>query len=222
MKMKLKILKENKQLIKEGRYDGLYDLAGIHPGSIDMFIKHFLEVPGDVSTARRGYIESVYGPDIANLTEADIPPTSSRTSANPLEKVKGGLRQGHTFWWNEIFGREAVAEIIEHKAQAYLTELRANLNRINYSTITGPEFEALVPQDKAIVYEKHFMEDNLADFFDRHVKMSSMNSTGFVSNPGVGTGLYGQMADWWMSTEGADILESMISQKLSILPQRSV
>ena len=64
------------------------------------------------------------------------------------------------------------------------------------------------------------MEDNLADFFDKHVKMSSMNSTGFVGNPGVGSGLYGQMADWWMSTAGADMLEGAISQRLSMLPQR--
>jgi len=61
MKLRLKILKENKLVIKEGRYDGLYDLAGIYPGSIDMFIKHFLEVPEDVSTARKSFIESSYG-----------------------------------------------------------------------------------------------------------------------------------------------------------------
>ena len=220
MKLNLKILKENKKVIKESRYDGIYDHAGIYPGSIDMFIKHFLELPGDVSTPRQDLIQSSYGDQIAALTEDDIPPTSKRTARTPLEKVKRGLSQGHTFWWNEIFGSQMTSEIIGLKAEAYIAELAANLNRINYSTMTGEEFEAMPPEDKAFVYEKHFMEDNLTDFFDKHVKMSSMNSTGFVGNPGAGSGLYGQMADWWMSTAGADILENMISQSLSTLPQR--
>ena len=220
MKLRLKIIKENLETLTESRYDGLYQLTDIHPGSIDMFIKHFLDVPGDVSTDRRSFIESSYGDKIEALTEEDIPATSKRTSKTPLDKVKRALLQGHTFWWNEIFGPQMASEIIRHKASAYLAELGANLNRINYSEMTGPEFEALPSQDKALVYEKHFMEDNLADFFDKHVKMSSMNSTGFLSNPGVGTGLYGQMADWWMSTSGSDMLRDSITNQLTTLPQR--
>ena len=41
MKMKLKILKES-------RYQGLYDVVGVQPGSIDLFIKHFVEGDAEV------------------------------------------------------------------------------------------------------------------------------------------------------------------------------
>ena len=43
MKIKLKIIKENKALINEGRYDGLYQVMGVYPGSLDIFLKHFVE-----------------------------------------------------------------------------------------------------------------------------------------------------------------------------------
>lgn len=220
MKLKVKILKENKNLLIEGRYDGLYQLTDIYPGSLGVFIKHFLEVPIDVSMDRREFIESSFGDKIEALTEEDIPPTSKRTARTPLEKVKRGLLQGHTFWWNEIFGPDMAEVIIQYKAFVYLTELESNLNRINYSEMTSEEFEAMPPADKALVYEKHFLEDHLDSFFDKHVKMNSMNTTGYVGNPGTGSGLYGQMADWWMSTTGADILQDKIGQNLSALPQR--
>ena len=86
--------------------------------------------------------------------------------------------------------------------------------------MTGEEFEMLPEEDKAAVYEKHFFEDHIDDFFAQHVKMGSMNTTGYVGNPGVGSGLYGQMSDWWMSTEGADMLKDSIKQQFSTLPQR--
>ncbi len=51
--------------------------------------------------------------------------------------------------------------------------------------------------------------------------MSSMNTTGFLDNPGVGAGLYGQMKDWYMSTAGADVLGQKIKELLPMLPQRA-
>ena len=49
MKIKLKILKENKSQLNESRYKGLYDIMGVYPGSLDIFIKHFVENPIEVS-----------------------------------------------------------------------------------------------------------------------------------------------------------------------------
>jgi len=220
MKLKIKILKENKQKLSEGRYDGLYDVAGIYPGSIDLFIKHFAEVPIEISMDRKDFIESSFGQEIEALRDEDIPRTSARSSKTPLDKVKNALRRGHTYWWNEIFGPQMAETIIQYKVFVYLTELEEKLNAINYSTQTSEEFQELPEQEKALVYEKHFLEDYLDSFFGQHVKMSSMNTTGYVGNPGVGSGLYGQMADWWMSTEGADIMKSIIKDNLSALPQR--
>lgn len=72
MKLKIKILKENKQKLSEGRYDGLYDVAGIYPGSIDLFIKHFAEVPIEISMDRKDFIESSFGQEIEALRDEDI------------------------------------------------------------------------------------------------------------------------------------------------------
>lgn len=49
-----------------------------------------------------------------------------------------------------------------------------------------------------------------------------MNNTGFLDNPGVGAGLYGQMKDWYMSTDGADVLKQKIKELIPLLPQREV
>ena len=220
MKLKLKILKEDKRTLNENRYTGLYQQVGAHPGSLDMFIRNFIEIPIDIEMARRDFIQSNFGPQINALTDADIPPTSKRTASTPLQKVQKGLIHGHTFWWNRIFGPQMAEDIIRYKASSYMQDLKSRLESFNYSTMTGEEFEMLPEEDKAAVYEKHFFEDHIDDFFDQHVKMGSMNTTGYVGNPGVGSGLYGQMSDWWMSTEGADMLRDSIKQQFSTLPQR--
>ena len=119
-----------------------------------------------------------------------------------------------------IFGPQLTSQIIEIKVGLYISDLKDRLESINYSTMTGGEFEALSSEDKSAVYEKHFLEDNLDDFFDQHVKMGSMNTTGYLGNQGEGAGLYGQMTDWWLGTEGADIFKSEIGKSLSSLPQR--
>ena len=96
------------------------------------------------------------------------------------------------------------------------------LERIGYDSITAEEFNMLSPDDKNLVFEKHFLEDYLDSFINDHVKMDSMNTTGFLDNPGVGAGLYGQMKDWYMSTAGADVLGQKIKELLPMLPQRAV
>lgn len=219
MKLKLKILKENRSLLQEG-YEGLYQTVGVMPGSLDLFIKHFVDVPTSVSRKTYEFIKNNFTTDIESLTESDIPSTSSRGRATPLDKVKVGLYWGQTYWWHTIFGASAAQEIIEFKVLSYLNELADGLRRIGYSTITAEEFDALPQEDKNLVFEKHFIEDHVDSFFTQHVQMNSMNTTGFVGNLGTGAGLYGQMKDWWMSTEGADIMKGLIKSNLSLMPTR--
>jgi len=214
MKLKLKI-------IKESRYRGLYEVTGIQPGSIDVFIKHFVDIDMDVQSARREFFTSTFGDQIDAITDSDIPRTSARGYGSSLDKVKVALRSGTSHWYNEVFGSDVADFVIEAKVLMYLTELAEGLERIRYETITAEQFQALPTADKNLIYEKHFLEDYLDSFIDDHVKMSSMNTTGFLDNPGVGAGLYGQMKDWYMSTAGADVLGQKIKELLPMLPQRA-
>ena len=214
MKLRLKILTES-------RYRGLYEITGIQPGSIDLFIKHFVDIGMEVQNARRDFFTGTFGDQIDSLTDADIPRTSSRGYRSALDKVKVALRSGTSHWYNQVFGSDMADFVIEAKVLMYLTELAEGLERISYETITGEEFNALPTVDKNLVFEKHFLEDHLDSFINDHVKMNSMNTTGFLDNPGVGAGLYGQMKDWYMSTAGADVLGQKIKELLSMVPQRA-
>ena len=214
MKMKLKILNES-------RYQGLYEQTGIQPGSIDLFIKHFVDIDIGVENARRDFFSDTFGNEIESLRAEDIPRTSARGYGSALDKVKVALRSGRSHWYNQVFGSDMADFVIEAKVLMYLTELAEGLERINYETITGQEFNMLPDADKNLVFEKHFLEDYLDSFIDEHVKMSSMNTTGFLDNPGVGAGLYGQMKDWYMSTAGADVFGQKIKEMLPMLPQRA-
>ena len=82
----------------------MYDVTGIQPGSIDMFIKHFVENPSmDVQKARREFFSSTFGDQIDSLTDADIPKTSARGYGSALDKVKVALRWGTSHWYNQSF-----------------------------------------------------------------------------------------------------------------------
>ena len=214
MKMKLKILNES-------RYQGLYEQTGIQPGSIDLFIKHFVDIDIRVENARRDFFTDTFGDEIESLSDEDIHRTSARGYGSALDKVKVALRAGRSHWYNQVFGSDMADFVIEAKVLMYLTELAEGLERIGYETITGQEFNMLPDADKNLVFEKHFLEDYLDSFIDEHVKMSSMNTTGFLDNPGVGAGLYGQMKDWYMSTAGADVFGQKIKEMLPMLPQRA-
>ena len=219
MKIKLKIVKENKALLNEGRYDGLYQVMGVYPGSLDIFLKHFVEYPIEVSRKVFEFTGEYFLDDIDALRDEDIPRTSARGRKTPLDKVKVGLRWGQTHWWNQIFGAEAAGSIIEFKVLNYLNDLRDKLDAINYSSITTEEFESLTQEQKNIVYEKHFLEDHFNDFFDNHVRVSAMNTTGYVGNLVHGSGLYGQMSDWWMSGDGADMFKAEMERSIPLLQQ---
>jgi len=215
MKFKLKIIEENKVRLTESRYKGLYDVMGVYPGSLDIFLKHFVDNPMEVSRKVFDFTGEYFAEEIDALTDADIPRTSARGKKTPLEKVKVGLRWGHTHWWNTVFGPEAARVIIEFKVLSYLGDLKDEMNAIGYPNITAEEFEQMPPEQKNIVYEKHFLEDHFDDFFDSHVRVSAMNTTGFVGNVGHGSGLYGQMADWWMSGDGADMFKEEMKKGLA-------
>jgi len=218
MKIKLKIIKESKVKLNESRYKGLYDVMGVYPGSLDIFLKHFVENPIEtVGKEVFDFTGQYFGQDIESLSDEDIPSTSSRGRKTPLDKVKVGLRWGHTHWWNTVFGPDAAQVIIEFKVLSYFGELKDKLDAIGYPNITAEEFEQLPADQKHLVYEKHFLEDHFDDFFDNHVRVSSMNTTGYVGNLGHGSGLYGQMSDWWMSGDGADIFKEEMKKGLALL-----
>lgn len=222
MKLKLKILKEsNRQESFNTRYQGLYDHMSLHPGSLDLFISHFADYDPVVQNERRELLADSFGEDIESLTDADIPRTSARGYGSALTKVKAALYAGHSHWYKQIFGEAAANFVIETKVLAYILDLKENLDRIGYKTITAQEFQDLPSKDKNIIYEKHFLDDYLDSFVDDHVKMNSMNTTGFLDNPGVGAGLYGQMKDWYMSTAGADFFKMKLKEYLGKLPQRA-
>ena len=217
MKIKLKIIKENKTQLNESRYNGLYDVMGVYPGSLDVFIRHFVENPIEVSREVYDFTGQYFMDEIEALTDDDIPSTSSRGRKTPLDKVKVGLRWGHTHWWNTVFGPDAAQTIIEFKVLSYFGELKDKLDTIGYPNITAEEFEQMPAEQKHLVYEKHFLEDHFDDFFDNHVRVSAMNTTGYVGNLGHGSGLYGQMSDWWMSGDGADIFKEELKKGLALL-----
>lgn len=220
MKLKLKIINENKAHLIESRYNGLYQIMGVYPGSLDVFIEHFVEYPIEtIGKEVYDFTNQYFNDEIESLTDEDIPRTSARGRKTPLDKVKVGLRWGHTHWWNQIFGPEATSAIIEFKVLNYLGDLGDRLDALNYSSITTEEFEALPQKQKNVVYEKHFLEDHFDDFFDNHVRVSSMNTTGYVGNLGHGSGLYGQMSDWWMSGDGADMFKSEMVKSIPLLPK---
>ena len=220
MKIKLKILKENKAQLNEGRYDGLYQVTGVYPGSLDVFMQHFVEDPIEtIGKQVYDFTNQYFNDDIESLTDEDIPRTSARGRKTPLDKVKVGLRWGHTHWWNQVFGPDSAATIIEFKVLNYLGDLKDRLDALNYSSITEEEFEALPKAQKNLVYEKHFLEDHFDNFFDNHVRVSAMNTTGYVGNLGHGSGLYGQMSDWWMTGDGADIFKAEMLKSIPLLSQ---
>jgi len=219
MKLRLKIIKENKDLLKEGRYDGLYQAMGVYPGSLDIFLKHFAEDDITVSRELFEFTREAFKDEIESLEDADIPRTSARGRKTPLDKVKVGLYWGQTHWWNQVFGEEMAASIVEFKVLSYLGELKDKFDAINYTTITAEEFEALPREQKNVVYEKHFLEDHFSDFFDAHVATTAMNTTGYVGNIGHGSGLYGQLSDWWMGGDGAPIFKAKMLENISLLPQ---
>ena len=208
---KIKILKENKLLVEN--QDGLYDLMGIVPGSLDLFLDTFTSLNPIFSSSLRNFISRNFQNLIDGVTEQDLPPTGTRGYKTPLEKVKALLSAGVTFWWYEIFGTQMVSKIIRFQVVSYYIELEERIEDIDYqgkgySELTPEDFENLPEEDKRIIYEKHFWEDYLDSFFDNQMSVFADLGKGYVGGAGIDSGLYGQMHDWWMSTDGLDMMKS--------------
>jgi len=203
--MKIKVLKQNKILAESKQ--GLYDIIGVMPGSLDLFLDVFTGSNPNFDQRLRKFIANNYGRDINNLTEEDIPPTDARGYDSPLSKVKAQLMSGVTYWWYQLFGINVVTSIIRFQVISYYVELEDKLEDIGYGE-EGFDFKSLTPDEKNIVYEKHFWEDYLDSFFDSHMGQAADLGNKYVGGEGIPTGLYGQMKDWWMTTQGRGIFKS--------------
>ena len=89
------------------------------------------------------------------------------------------------------------------------------LEDLEYSTMTRDEFNSMKnSQDPEVrkrinpIYEKHFWEDYLDSFFDSHISQAADHGNKWVGAEGIATGLYGQLRDWWMTTDGRGIFKA--------------
>ena len=204
--LKIRILKENKILV-EGK-EGLYTHIDVMPCSLDLFLDVFTSSYPSVEISLRNFISKNYQGLIDGLTADKIPPgTSARGYNSPLDKVKALLSAGVTYWWYTLFGSAIVRKIIRFQVIAYYMELEDKLEDIGYGE-EDYDFNSLSNADKNIVYEKHFWEDYLDSFFDNHVSQAEDLGNKWVGAEGRATGLYGQMKDWWMSTDGRGIFKA--------------
>jgi hypothetical protein len=219
MKLKLKIIKESQD--RPQSLIGFYDLLDIHPGSLDIFWSHFVDPSWPVQEARYNFIDKVYGEDIREKTLTGAPPKGERRE-KALKSTRG-LLWGNTYYWNKFYGKEAAKMMIEFKVLSYLSELKSKLNEINYKSITAEEFENLPEEKKAVVYEKHFLEDHLENFLDQEFSTQMQGTTGYLGNPGVGTGMAGMAKDWWMTTtgQGLETFKQLMKELITKLPQRN-
>lgn len=202
------------KIVRESRWSGTYTALGIQEGSLDIFIKHFIEGNLDVNQERRKFIEESFGAEIDALKPEDIPAnyTSKYKMSDPAGPVKESLKNGHTYWWATVFGPQMADAIIEYKSLAYFVELAEKLEEIGYESLTEEAFAALPQDKKSVVYEKHFMEDHLDQFFDEEISKRSSGNTGFVGNPGFGVGLMGNIHDWWMANEGFEMWKAHMKE----------
>jgi hypothetical protein len=213
---KIKILKENKLLLEDKR--GLYDLMGIMPGSLDLFLETFTSLNPTFKASLRSFVSNNFQNLIDSLREEDLPPTGARGYKTPLTKVKALLSSGVTFWWYELFGVQIASKIVRFQVVSYYIELEERLEDIQYegkgySEITSEDFKKLPEEDKKIIYEKHFWEDYLESFFDNQMSVAADLGKGYVGAEGMESGLYGQMNDWWMSTDGRGIMKSEMREE---------
>tara|TARA_R110001583_G_scaffold10849_4_gene49782 strand:- start:334 stop:1104 length:771 start_codon:yes stop_codon:yes gene_type:complete len=208
--IKIKLLRESK-LLKEGR-EGLYDIMGVAPGSIDLFLEVFTSGNQEHTDALRSFISSQYQQFIDNLTEQDIPETSERSYKTPLNKVKLFLSKGVTYWWFMVAGPQVAQKIIRFQVISYYMELEDELERIGYQDLTTETFDNLSQKDKNLVYEKHFWEDYLDTFFANQMSKEASGNLQYIGGKDQTSGLYGMMKDWWMSTTGRDMMQQEMSE----------
>lgn len=203
-----KILKEwNNFVITEGRNTGLYDLIdGVQEGELDVFLKHFKD--DEVFQDRIARIRRAFGRDMRSALD-EVPPAKE-------EQAFKGLRRGDLYWWSQLVPKRAL-EVIDLKSQMYVDELASILASTQYSQFASNEdLEKINPSPEYnAIKEVHFMKDNIDEFFSRYVSANAMNNTGYIGNPDVGAGLFGQMADWYLGNEMSNELRDAIKNKIS-------
>jgi len=163
------------------------------------------------------FISGRYQSFIDGLTEQDIPETSARSYRTPLNKVKLFLQNGVTYWWYIVAGEKVAQQIIRFQVISYYMDLEEELERIDYGNLTENSFKNLTDQEKLIVYEKHFWEDYLDSFFSKHMSVEASNNIGYIGGGDNKSGLYGMMKDWWMSTDGREMMRSEMLEAKEVL-----
>ena len=211
MRYRIKILKENK-LLAENK-TGLYDLMGVMPGSLDLFLETFTSLNPIFSKNLRRFVSKNFQNLIDDVEESDLPPTSAQGYKTSLQKVKTLLSAGVAFWWYELFGIDVVSKIIRFQVVSYYVELEERVEDISYqgksySELTPKDYPKLPKEDRDVAYEKHFWEDYLDSFFDNQMSVEADLGKKYVGGDGKLSGLYGQMNDWWMSTDGRGLMKS--------------
>lgn len=202
MSMK-KILNEWKKFtLNEGRFTGLYDvMIGVEPGSVDVFIKHFV---GDFDVARetKEIITKKFGGLISKAVSGL--PEDKRT------EISNKLTRGYLIHWRRLLPN-LENEIVKIKAGLYLKDLKSIVDSAGYSSLQSNEdLEKLSTKQQNAIRELHFMKENIGEFFSRFVSQGSMNNTGYLGNPGVGAAFFGQMDDWFLGNEKSNELQSAI------------
>jgi len=199
-----KILNEWKKFtLNEGRFAGLYDLLmGVEPGSVDVFIKHFV---GDdiVANETKDIITEKFGGLISKAV--------STLPEDEQSEIYNKLRRGYLIHWRRHLPK-LENEIVKIKAELYLKDLKSIVDSAGYSSLQGnKDLESLSAVQQNAIRELHFMKENIGEFFKRFISQGSMNNTGYLGNPGVGAAFFGQMDDWFLGNEKSNELESAIA-----------
>ena len=201
MKFKLKLLREG--------HRGVYQQINTRLGSelsednLRIFMGNFIDAVShgrDIKSWTRKYMANLDLDTMIHTARNSFPELASlRTSPNSTIKRK--LREGWTFWWWTVLGREAVEDLIEYMVSLYKDDLNTALN----SNAPHSANEAL------------FFLDNFEEFFDSLVAVHG--SRGEVENTERGSGLLGQMQDWWLGdpTGGYPIFKRAFGSVLEML-----
>jgi len=226
MKMKNILNEWKKFTIQEAKNDGLYQAMRVQPGSLDIFLRHFVEDNPHADNKIRSWIESNYKDQIEAVREEDIPPTDLRGHRDRLTKVKNALYGGQSYWWATIFpGYDAARDLVNYKTELYYDDLRAAIEGLQYNgkgyrEVTSEEFEAMPEEQRNVSYEKHFWEDYLESFFNNFIGgTQATNTMDYVGAKGVQTGLFGQLKDWWMGGEGMPVWKGSFRRERDALYQ---
>lgn len=218
--MKIRILKESKTLREatDESYGDLYNFLGVTNGHLDTFLSAFVRPTAIYRRMLKDEIMEIYGDEINSMTEDQVPPgINYKGYRDPLTKVKSSLMRGFTYWfWKMsrypkdnpvIKDPDAWREVIEMKVDNYFATLEFQLEELGYPTMTEEEFNTInnskdpnTRKKLNPIYEKHFWEDYLDSFFQKHMSQGATGNLAFAGARSQETGLYGYMKDIFMTS----------------------